>query len=66
MNDLQDTGVGRTINSLRKYEGTVGHAARTLVAKWKEMVAAESSHSEAEAEPDVDADSDADQIIIDG
>ncbi|XP_044735310.1 transcription elongation factor B polypeptide 3-like [Chrysoperla carnea] len=69
VNDLQDTGVGRTINSLRKYEGAVGHAARTLVAKWKEMVAAESSHSEAEAEPEPepepDVDSDVDQIVID-
>lgn len=38
---LQDTGVGRTVNALRKYEGGVGDAAKALVAKWKAMVADE-------------------------
>ncbi|XP_046828087.1 transcription elongation factor B polypeptide 3 [Vespa crabro] len=38
---LQDTGVGRTVNALRKYEGGVGDAAKALVAKWKAMVANE-------------------------
>ncbi|XP_015177965.1 PREDICTED: transcription elongation factor B polypeptide 3-like isoform X2 [Polistes dominula] len=38
---LQDTGVGRTVNGLRKYEGGVGDASRALVAKWKAMVADE-------------------------
>lgn len=36
---LQRTGVGKTINSLRKYNGAVGDAAKVLVAKWKNMVA---------------------------
>ncbi|XP_058063047.1 transcription elongation factor B polypeptide 3 isoform X1 [Anopheles bellator] len=40
---LQDTGVGRTINSLRKFDGEVGIAAKALVTKWKAMVAAEES-----------------------
>ncbi|XP_063977701.1 transcription elongation factor B polypeptide 3 isoform X2 [Diachasmimorpha longicaudata] len=40
---LQDTGVGRTVNALRKYEGTVGDASKALVAKWKTMVADEES-----------------------
>lgn len=40
---LQDTGVGRTVNALRKEPGEVGTAARALVNKWKAMVAAEES-----------------------
>lgn len=40
---LQETGVGRSVNSLRKYKGEVGEAAKALVAKWKAMVAAEES-----------------------
>ncbi|GBP49888.1 Transcription elongation factor B polypeptide 3 [Eumeta japonica] len=40
---LQDTGVGRTVNALRKEPGDVGTAAKALVNKWKLMVAAEES-----------------------
>ena len=40
---LRDTGVGRTVNSLRKFDGGVGDAAKALVAKWKTMVANEDS-----------------------
>lgn len=40
---LQETGIGRTVNGLRKYEGEVGTAAKALVTKWKTMVAAEES-----------------------
>ncbi|XP_046617756.1 transcription elongation factor B polypeptide 3 [Neodiprion virginianus] len=40
---LQETGVGRTVNGLRKYVGDVGDAAKALVAKWKTMVADEES-----------------------
>ncbi|KAK0096252.1 hypothetical protein PV326_005992 [Microctonus aethiopoides] len=40
---LQETGVGRTVNALRKYDGTVGDAAKALVAKWKTMVVDEES-----------------------
>ncbi|GAB0092346.1 Transcription elongation factor B polypeptide 3 [Sergentomyia squamirostris] len=36
---LQETGIGKTVNNLRKEEGEVRFAARTLVAKWKAMVA---------------------------
>lgn len=43
---LQETGIGRTVNSLRKDDGDVGVAAKALVAKWKAMVAAESSDEE--------------------
>ncbi|KAK9879041.1 hypothetical protein WA026_003847 [Henosepilachna vigintioctopunctata] len=38
---LEKTGVGRTVNSLRKLEGEVGEAAKSLVARWKEMVVQE-------------------------
>lgn len=43
MQHLQETGIGRTVNALRKDEGEVGVAAKALVAKWKAMVAAEES-----------------------
>ncbi|CAH2255840.1 jg7136 [Pararge aegeria aegeria] len=43
---LQDTGVGRTVNALRKEPGEVGQAARALVYKWKVMVASEESDQE--------------------
>ncbi|XP_059610167.1 transcription elongation factor B polypeptide 3 [Phlebotomus argentipes] len=36
---LQETGIGKTVNNLRKEEGEVKVAARALVAKWKAMVA---------------------------
>lgn len=44
---LQDTGVGRTVNALRKESGKVGLAARSLVNKWKAMVVAEDSDQDA-------------------
>ncbi|XP_034934228.1 transcription elongation factor B polypeptide 3 [Chelonus insularis] len=53
---LQETGVGRTVNGLRKYEGTVGDAAKALVAKWKTMVVDEESSDGDEGEscvPDI-------------
>ncbi|XP_055523313.1 transcription elongation factor B polypeptide 3 isoform X2 [Wyeomyia smithii] len=40
---LQETGVGRTVNGLRKFDGEVGVAAKALVTKWKAMVADEES-----------------------
>lgn len=53
MKHLQDTGVGRTVNGLRKYDGGVGNAAKALVAKWKAMVASEeTSEGEVEYEDD--------------
>lgn len=47
---LQETGIGRTVNGLRKYDGEVGVAAKALVSKWKNMVAAEESDT-GEPEP---------------
>ncbi|XP_047999160.1 transcription elongation factor B polypeptide 3-like isoform X1 [Leguminivora glycinivorella] len=49
---LQETGVGRTVNALRKDPGTVGQAARALVNKWKCMVASEESDQEADQNND--------------
>lgn len=43
---LQDTGVGRTVNALRKGEGEVATAARTVIAKWKRMVTDEEEQIE--------------------
>nr|XP_014086705.1 transcription elongation factor B polypeptide 3 [Bactrocera oleae] len=43
---LQETGVGKTVNSLRKYNGEIGIAAKALVTKWKAMVAAEEEPAE--------------------
>uniref|UniRef100_A0A336KP71 CSON013174 protein n=1 Tax=Culicoides sonorensis TaxID=179676 RepID=A0A336KP71_CULSO len=51
---LQETGVGRTVNNLRKYEGEVAYAAKALVTKWKAMVATEESQNDShEEEADV-------------
>ncbi|GAB1864272.1 Transcription elongation factor B polypeptide 3 [Camponotus japonicus] len=43
---LQETGVGRTVNSFRKYDGSVGDASKALVYKWKRMVANEDNSDE--------------------
>lgn len=43
MRHLEQTGIGRTVNALRKEKYDVGDAARTLVAKWKNMVVEEDS-----------------------
>ena len=45
---LQETGIGKTVNGMRKTEGQVGEEARNLVNKWKAMVAAEDEKSESE------------------
>ncbi|XP_054267864.1 transcription elongation factor B polypeptide 3-like [Macrosteles quadrilineatus] len=51
---LQETGVGRSVNELRKCGGEVGAAANALVCKWKSMVQAEEdSDAESEVEEDV-------------
>lgn len=38
---LQETGIGKTVNALRKFNGEVGQSAKTLITKWKAMVTAE-------------------------
>ncbi|KAF6213883.1 hypothetical protein GE061_011608 [Apolygus lucorum] len=52
---LQETGVGRSVNSLRKFNGEVGEAAKALVTKWKAMVAAEESDDEDSAPVETDS-----------
>jgi transcription elongation factor B polypeptide 3 len=49
---LQATGIGRTINGMRKTDGAVGEEARSLVNKWKEMVAAEDKSDSDQQEED--------------
>lgn len=48
---LQTTGIGRTVNILRKDDGEVGKAAKALISKWKEMVANETSEGSEEEKP---------------
>lgn len=50
---LEETGVGRTVNSLRKVDGEVGEGARTLVNQWKEMVE-QDTHDNDDRESDKD------------
>lgn len=38
VNHLQVTGIGKTVNSVRKMDGEAGDLAEKLVAVWKEMV----------------------------
>lgn len=52
---LQATGIGRTVNALRKDDGDVGVSAKALVSKWKEMVAAEESSECSEDDEDESA-----------
>lgn len=53
VNDLQVTRIGRTVSDLRKVDGEVGVAAKTLIAKWKTMVVAETiSSSESDGDED--------------
>lgn len=39
---LEETGIGLTVNGLRKLGGEVSEVAKALIAKWKKMVVAES------------------------
>ena len=36
--ELEETGIGKTINALRKRNGNIGEEATLLVAKWKATV----------------------------
>lgn len=53
--DLADTGIGRTVNSLSRNEGPVGQAADTLVRGWKRMVSEQQSQTERESEDESDS-----------
>lgn len=43
--NLQKTGIGRVINSLRKYDDDIGESAKTLVIKWKNIVKVEETNN---------------------
>lgn len=43
---LTSTGIGRTVNILRKDDGEIGSAAKALISKWKQMVANQESDGE--------------------
>ncbi|EFA12997.1 transcription elongation factor B polypeptide 3 [Tribolium castaneum] len=57
---LEQTGVGRTVNGLRKLGGDVGDSAKSLVAKWKEMVVGEQEEEEEEDDDEDEDDEDED------
>lgn len=40
---MTSTGIGRTVNALRKDDGEIGTAAKQLISKWKQMVASQES-----------------------
>lgn len=43
--NLQKTGIGRVVNSLRKYDGNIGESAKSLVVQWKNVVKIEESEN---------------------
>jgi len=43
--NLQTTGIGRVVNNLRKYEGSIGESAKTLVIQWKNVVKIEETEN---------------------
>lgn len=43
--NLQNTGIGRVVNNLRKYEGNIGESAKTLVIQWKNVVKIEETEN---------------------
>lgn len=46
---LQDTGIGKTVNALRKFDGKIGKDSRDLVNKWKDVVSQEEDIVEEES-----------------
>jgi transcription elongation factor B polypeptide 3 len=47
---LQETGVGKTVNGLRKYGGAIGDKAKLLVNNWKTLVVVEEDDGPEHAE----------------
>lgn len=60
---LTSTGIGRTVNALRKDDGEIGRAAKALISKWKQMVASQESDGD-DGEGNVDADVDEEEPQI--
>lgn len=55
--DLADTGIGRTVNSLSRNEGQIGAAADTLVRRWKQMVSEQQTQAEQRRQSEEESDS---------
>ncbi|XP_050297213.1 transcription elongation factor B polypeptide 3 [Anthonomus grandis grandis] len=47
---LEQTGVGRTVNGLKRFDGPVGESARNLVDKWKLIVKGEEEEEKRQQE----------------
>lgn len=45
---LEETGIGLTVNGLRRFGGEVQDAADDLINKWKLMVVAENEEDESD------------------
>ncbi|XP_025193465.1 transcription elongation factor B polypeptide 3-like [Melanaphis sacchari] len=43
--NLQNTGIGRVVNNLRKYDGNIGESAKSLVIQWKNVVKIEETEN---------------------
>ncbi|RZF42933.1 hypothetical protein LSTR_LSTR000556 [Laodelphax striatellus] len=54
---LQETGIGKSVNALRKYGGEVAEAAKALVYKWKFMVIQEEKNGQSDEASDGEHDS---------
>ncbi|XP_065202608.1 transcription elongation factor B polypeptide 3-like [Planococcus citri] len=60
LEELEKTGVGKTINALRKCQGTVGDEASLLVGKWKAIAKKQVHEEELASRKRSDADSHSD------
>lgn len=58
---LEETGIGLTVNGLRKLGGEVADSAKNLITKWKKMVVEESNNQEEDEEDEEDDDDDDDE-----
>ncbi|KAF0753531.1 transcription elongation factor B polypeptide 3-like isoform X1 [Aphis craccivora] len=43
--NLETTGIGRVVNNLRKYKGSIGESAKTLIIQWKTVVKIEETEN---------------------
>lgn len=51
---LSVTGIGRTVNELRKFEGPISEKAKVLVTSWKAVVKAEEDSTPLQEGSDVE------------
>ncbi|CAG7824973.1 unnamed protein product [Allacma fusca] len=64
VDDLRETGVGKTVNQLSRLEGDVGHYAGKIVEEWKAMVETQGSEDKEQSESS-QSDSDHSDLEID-